>query len=479
MKKKEVVVNQMNEITQEEMELQRESAKKTLEASYIMYERSKNDTMDVREHALDSNGKPKYSKLSNASVLKKIEMAQKDIVEQYKKLGYTEKELIDTVKKEMNKKKEGNKSILNKIINKITKQEEKDEKEKITLEAPKVNDSINDYLRNTNGLKMKENAVKNENNNKPVVNTIEEEDNRDGVEVKQNNKEMFDYVKLPSKGECYKEHFNTLKVSYLNAYDENMILSPSLYKEGDFLSYLVKNKVIDAIDTDNLVQGDAEAIVLWLRANAYGNEYPIVVTDQQTGSEFETVVDLTQIKYKKFNLKGDEDGYFDYTIPSSGDRIKFKFLTNRDLKFLNKVKQKESDKIKVMSLKRYIGEIKDAITNNDLVNSDLQEKVNGLISTINEDIINTYNEADDLTFTHELTDRLILQTISVNGIVDRGYINDYILNLNIKDASEYRKYILDNTPGIDYNVKVERPASLGGGLVDTFLQFDQFIFINF
>ena len=42
---------------------------------------------------------------------------------------------------------------------------------------------------------------------------------------------------------------------------------------------------------------------------------------------------------------------------------------------------------------------------------------------------------------------------------------------------EYRKYIIDNEPGIDYNIKVKRPDSLGGGYIDTFLQLDQFIFI--
>ena len=73
---------------------------------------------------------------------------------------------------------------------------------------------------------------------------------------------------------------------------------------------------------------------------------------------------------------------------------------------------------------------------------------------------------------------LTLHTISINGIKDRDYINDYIMRMNVRDASEYRKYISENEPGVEYNVKVDRPASLGGGSIDTFLQLSQFIFIN-
>jgi hypothetical protein len=50
--------------------------------------------------------------------------------------------------------------------------------------------------------------------------------------------------------------------------------------------------------------------------------------------------------------------------------------------------------------------------------------------------------------------------------------------MNIKDAAEYRKYLSENEPGIDYNITVEKPASLGGGSMETFLQFNQFVFIN-
>ena len=50
--------------------------------------------------------------------------------------------------------------------------------------------------------------------------------------------------------------------------------------------------------------------------------------------------------------------------------------------------------------------------------------------------------------------------------------------MTVRDSSALRKYMQQNEPGIDYNIEVERPASLGGGSIKTFLQLDQFLFLN-
>ena len=40
------------------------------------------------------------------------------------------------------------------------------------------------------------------------------------------------------------------------------------------------------------------------------------------------------------------------------------------------------------------------------------------------------------------------------------------------------KYVKENEPGLDYNVEIQKPESLGGGSMPVFLQFDQFIFLT-
>ena len=44
-------------------------------------------------------------------------------------------------------------------------------------------------------------------------------------------------------------------------------------------------------------------------------------------------------------------------------------------------------------------------------------------------------------------------------VLKRNYIKVISL-IWIKDAAEYRKYLSEHEPGIDYNITVEKPASL-------------------
>jgi hypothetical protein len=68
--------------------------------------------------------------------------------------------------------------------------------------------------------------------------------------------------------------------------------------------------------------------------------------------------------------------------------------------------------------------------------------------------------------------------MAVDGITDKQYIYDFIKKMNVRDSSALRKYIQENEPGVDYNIEIERPKSLGGGSMKTFLQLDQFLFLN-
>ena len=68
--------------------------------------------------------------------------------------------------------------------------------------------------------------------------------------------------------------------------------------------------------------------------------------------------------------------------------------------------------------------------------------------------------------------------MEVDGVTDRRMIRDFVKNMNVRDSSALRKYINDNEPGIDYNITIEKPESLGGGSMPVFLQLDQYIFLN-
>ena len=47
-----------------------------------------------------------------------------------------------------------------------------------------------------------------------------------------------------------------------------------------------------------------------------------------------------------------------------------------------------------------------------------------------------------------------------------------------RDSLMLRRYINDNAPGMNFNITVERPESMGGGSFDTFLNWDDSVFLN-
>ena len=77
-----------------------------------------------------------------------------------------------------------------------------------------------------------------------------------------------------------------------------------------------------------------------------------------------------------------------------------------------------------------------------------------------------------------ITNRMELQIVSINGNKDRKYIHNAVKMMPANDALSLRKYILENEPGIDFEITVERPESLGGGSFKTFLEWGDTVFLN-
>ena len=50
--------------------------------------------------------------------------------------------------------------------------------------------------------------------------------------------------------------------------------------------------------------------------------------------------------------------------------------------------------------------------------------------------------------------------------------------MGTRDSLEFRRYFLENEPGVDFEIEVERPENLGGGSFKTFLEWDDTVFLN-
>lgn len=216
----------------------------------------------------------------------------------------------------------------------------------------------------------------------------------------------FDVIELPSKGIFYDNNKKTLKVSYLTAYDENILSSPNLIKDNKVIDELIRRKVLDKdINVSDLVEEDKQAILIFLRNTAFGTDYTFKLKDEKTDKDFSVVVDLSTLKIKDFDLVADENGEFPYFMEKSKTKITFKFL--------DKKQEEEIEKLK--------------------------------------------NESKEGTPPFK-TRELEFMIKSVNGNRDLMAIHFFVEKLPIKDAMDFREYIRKNRPGIDLTKTVTTPS---------------------
>jgi len=228
----------------------------------------------------------------------------------------------------------------------------------------------------------------------------------------------YDIIELPSQGLLYKNKKSSVKVEYLTAYDENILTSPNLLNSGKVLDVLLERKIKDlGFDHKDLLSGDRMAILLYLRTTGLGNEYEQMVFDS-SGNLVSSTIDLASIKTKNLTVKPDEKGEFDFLMPISNKKVKFRLLTQKDEEEIEEIDKKTSEK-------------------------------NGNISTIN-------------------SLRLERSVMEIDGERDKLKISHILKNLKILDVRKFNKYVNEIEPGLDLNVEAR---TQGGESVNTFLRF--------
>ena len=96
-----------------------------------------------------------------------------------------------------------------------------------------------------------------------------------------------DLVALPSQGVFYKSKKKAVKVGYLPANDEYFLIAGNQISGGNIILSLIRNKVYEHdLKPDELLEGDIEAILIFLRNTAFGPEYSVTLTDPKTDKTF-------------------------------------------------------------------------------------------------------------------------------------------------------------------------------------------------
>jgi hypothetical protein len=146
-----------------------------------------------------------------------------------------------------------------------------------------------------------------------------------------------DVIKLPSQGIFYKPKKETIKVGFLTAQDENILMSQNNDKEGIIYSLLRQKIYEPGFNINDMLDCDVQAVLIFLRNTSFGPEYNITAVDPQTGKRFETEVLLDSLDFKVPSIKPNDDGTYSITLPKSGTNLKIRPLTYKELQDIEKL----------------------------------------------------------------------------------------------------------------------------------------------
>jgi len=212
-------------------------------------------------------------------------------------------------------------------------------------------------------------------------------------------------ISLPSEGKLYPENHplakGTVTIKYMTAKEEDILASQNLIKKGVVMDKLLESLVI-GVPLDDIMVGDKNAIFLAARILGYGAAYDVEVTDPFSGMRQKVSIDLSKVQTKDVDFsKLNRKNVYEFELPLSKKKIKFKMLTHKDEKEI-------TEEIQAM------------------------EKLN-----------KGANPSD-------VTTRLRKMIIEVDGKTERSYINKWINNEFLaRDTKAFRAHIKEITPDMD------------------------------
>jgi hypothetical protein len=216
-----------------------------------------------------------------------------------------------------------------------------------------------------------------------------------------------DIVTLPSGGKFYKNKKKSVKVGFLTASDENHLVNIKKADSQSIINAIVRNKLYEPdMKPEQMLDGDIEAVLVFLRNTSFGPNYSIPAIDPATGESFIANIDLSELDIKKTKEEPDGEGLFVTTLPKSNVSVKLKLLTfGEDLE----------------------------------IERQLEGYPQGLTPP-------------------RITKRLLEQIVELNGTRDKGEISKSIEKMPITDSKYIRNFLSENEPRYDLTKEVIAPS---------------------
>ena len=230
---------------------------------------------------------------------------------------------------------------------------------------------------------------------------------------KQEQKFPTELIDLPSQGKLYPKdsplHKGKIELKYMTAKEEDILTSQNLIKKGVVLEKFMESIIITkGVTIDDLLLGDKNSVMIAARILAYGPEYPVKVNHPKTGDEIEHTFNLAECPFKELPNDVDySENKFDIELPVSKVKVTIKCIDGHD--------EKKIDSF-LMSHKKTYGS----------------------------------NSASP-----EITSRLKVCIIAVNGNSEFSTINNFVDNCLSKDSLFIRNELVRIQPDIILNQEVE------------------------
>jgi hypothetical protein len=216
-----------------------------------------------------------------------------------------------------------------------------------------------------------------------------------------------DVIMLPSQGKFYKNKKKSVKVGYLTASDENLLGNVGKLSGEQLVLRLVRNKLYEPeLNPSEMLEGDIEAILLFLRNTSFGSEYKFTLTDPDTGNKFEKSVLLDELSFRKSEVEPDDNGHYLTKLPKSGHSVKLRPLSYGETTDLERMEE---------------------------------EYPSNMIAP-------------------KVTWRLAKQIVELNGNTDKGEIAKFIEQMPIMDSKYITNFLKTNEPRLDLNREVTAPS---------------------
>jgi hypothetical protein len=251
-------------------------------------------------------------------------------------------------------------------------------------------------------------------------------------------KETFDWevpvetVPLPSQGLVYDPDsrlykVTTLDIKAMTAREEDILTSPALMKKGETISTLIKSCLVDeSIDTNEMLLGDRNALMISIRVTGYGPDYKATFECPKCNHTNSDTVDLSGLNIKFLELEPVSKGMnsFEFTLPVTKKNITFKFMTVGEEREIAQTKEKMS--------KHFESQIETNVTSN------LEKAI-----------------------------------VAIDGIRDKNKIRHFVQNMPAYDSRVLRKFIRENEPGIkmEHNLVCANCSSASSVLVPMSREF--------